>query len=319
MPRTFPQPPDHPPRSLTQMSDPTSSLNRRSLPVPYFMSRSQSQPLNLQSVPESDREGRESLLISHTEHDKRASQVSTGIHSKNAALFSAEAGGMMLAFSPSGDATWREGELICGARTGLIPTPQAVPVAHMPSASTSMQAQASDSRPQEDPDEDLKSRPWSESTYAAHGLMGHPQPQFLRKHGRSHSDGAAVLARQGTLFYPTSSNKRASQELGVMLGGRKRRLSANQVMSPPVLDGWSAAGGSVEKVRLEASKKRKARVEVDVVLERDCVVEGGEVRGRMEVRVTGGKRSEGLRIGGGKIRVVGFEGEIDGGTSTSIR
>jgi hypothetical protein len=90
-------------------------------------------------------------------------------------------------------------------------------------------------------------------------------------------------------------------------------------MSPPVLDGWSAAGGSVEKVRLEASKKRKARVEVDVVLERDCVVEGGEVRGRMEVRVTGGKRSEGLRIGGGKIRVVGFEGEIDGGTSTSIR
>jgi hypothetical protein len=51
-----------------------------------------------------------------------------------------------------------------------------------------------------------------------------------------------------------------------------------------------------------------ARIEVDVVLERDCVVEGGDVRGRLEVLVRGGKRGENVRVGAGKIRVLGFEG-----------
>jgi hypothetical protein len=69
------------------------------------------------------------------------------------------------------------------------------------------------------------------------------------------------------------------------------------------------AGGGTDDVRLEAAKKKKARVEVDVVLERECVVEGGEIKGRLEVRINGGKRGEGLRVAGGKVRVVGFEGE----------
>lgn len=306
--RAFPHPPSHPPRSATAFSDPTYHTSEYSRPQPaYMMLRSMSQPLNLQSVRESDRE----LLSARTSdmgHDKRVSQVSTGIHSKNAVLLSAESGGMMLAFSP-GEGRWRQGEEICGTGTGLIPTPQLVPMPQMA---------------EEDPDSELKARPWSESTMSQHGLLDFsrprrstrhestdgPNPPFLRSHGRSHSDGAAILARQGTLFYPSTSNQRASQELGVMLGGRSRRLSANKVLSPPVLNGWEQAGGQVpDKVRLEAAKKRKARVEVDVVLEREAVVEGGEIRGRMEVRVTGGKRSEGLRIGGGKIRVVGFEGE----------
>jgi hypothetical protein len=47
---------------------------------------------------------------------------------------------------------------------------------------------------------------------------------------------------------------------------------------------------------------------VVVVLERECVVEGGEIRGRMDVRINGGRRGEGLRVGGGKVRVIGFEG-----------
>jgi sporulation-control protein spo0M len=65
------------------------------------------------------------------------------------------------------------------------------------------------------------------------------------------------------------------------------------------------AGVQQEKVKLEAAKKGRARVEVDVVLERECVVEGGEVRGRIEVKV--GKK--GVRVGMGKVRVVGYEGE----------
>lgn len=308
-PRAFPRPPNHPPRSATAFSDPTYNASEYARPQPaaFFMPRSMSQPLNLQSVPESEREFGLSAQNSQIGHGKRASQVSTGIHSKNAVLLSAESGGMMLAFSP-GDGTWRHGGPIDGTATGLIPTPQVVPMPQM----------------EEDPETELKARPWSESTMSQHGLLNMsrpaqrhksndrqvPAPPFLRGHGRSNSDGAAILARQGTLFYPSTSNKRASQELGVMLGGKSRRLSASKLLSPPDLGGWEQAGGFVnEKVKLEAAKKRKARIEVDVVLEREAVVEGGEVRGRMEVRVTGGKRSEGLRIGGGKIRVVGFEGE----------
>jgi hypothetical protein len=120
-----------------------------------------------------------------------------------------------------------------------------------------------------------------------------------------------MLARQGTLFHPGSSKQRSSAELNLMLGQpRSRRLSGTRVLPPPDLEAWTMAGGATDEVRLEAAKRKKARVEVDVVLERECVVEGGEVRGRLEVRVNGGKRGEGLRVAGGKVRVVGFEGEF---------
>jgi hypothetical protein len=88
-------------------------------------------------------------------------------------------------------------------------------------------------------------------------------------------------------------------------------LSGTRILPPPDLEAWTVAGGSSEEVRLEAAKKKKARVEVDVVLERECVVEGGEIRGRLEITVNGGKRGEGLRVAGGKARVVGFEGTCE--------
>lgn len=293
-PLGFPEPPSHPPthpsRTNSASSDPTYQMSQaRQLQPPMLMPRSLSQPLHFHDATSSQ----QNLgLPEDSTLKKRASQVSTGIHSKNAVLFSAESGAVMLAFSPSGDAVWRQGQAIDGSQLGMTPTPESLSQAQMT---------------REDLEDELKARPWSRSTFDSHDP---PQPSFLRAHGRSSSDGATVLARQGTLFYPSSSSKRASQELGVMLGGRRRRLSANAVLSPPDLGGWEQAGGSIEKVKLEASKKRKARVEVDIVLERECVVEGGQVRGRMEVRVTGGKKSEGLRVGGGKIRVIGFEGEF---------
>lgn len=155
--------------------------------------------------------------------------------------------------------------------------------------------------------DDLRSRPWSESTVsddAAHSQHRNPAP--VKQRGRSLSDGADVLARQGTLLHPASGTQRSSEELGILLGGgRSRRLSRDKLLPPPPCGMGGEEGG---KVKLEASKKGRARVEVDVVVERECVVEGGEVRGRLEVRVGGG-RGEGLRVGSGKVRVVGFEGE----------
>ncbi|OWZ26626.1 hypothetical protein C354_06775 [Cryptococcus neoformans MW-RSA1955] len=160
-------------------------------------------------------------------------------------------------------------------------------------------------------DDELHSRPWSESTLDhspvsrlhphQHAPRNTPRPNAPKQRGRSLSDGAELLVRQGTLLHPASGTQRSSQELGILLGGaRSRRLSRDKLLPAP-----SDVGG--EKVRLEASKKGRARVTVDVVAERECVVEGGEVRGRVEVRVGGGRGSAGLRVGGGKVRVVGFE------------
>ncbi|EIW68957.1 hypothetical protein TREMEDRAFT_62670 [Tremella mesenterica DSM 1558] len=221
--------------------------------------------------------------------NKRVSDLSSGTHSKNAVLLSAEGGGMMLAFSPNGDGLFRPGAMIDGRNGGVFtPTPDTTTSDHVTGFLQSGKGQAS------------RSRPWSEDIPSQQRIPG--------QRGRSLSDGAAILARQGTLLHPASNYKRASAELGLVLGNKSRRASRDRLFSPPNPQDWpNADGPPPEAVRIEAAKRRKARVEIDVMLERECVVEGGEVRGRMEVRVNGGKRSDGLRVGGGKVRVVGFE------------
>lgn len=274
-PGSFPLPP-------SGETQPHPAMARRELPstrqttLARGMSRSKSTPTDLQSVPESV--------------EKRMSDPSTGMHSRNRVLLNAEAGGMMLAFSPGGQ--YRPGQQIVGPGSTLMQTPTS---ANQPQSSEEMA------------EESLKSRPWSNST-----MSQHMRQNTLGHRARSLSDGAAMLARQGTLFHPGSSKQRSSAELSLMLGQPKsRRLSGTRILPPPDLEAWTMAGGATDDVRLEAAKKKKARVEVDVVLERECVVEGGEVRGRLEIRVNGGKRGEGLRVAGGKVRVVGFEGRSD--------
>ncbi|WVQ62482.1 uncharacterized protein L199_000622 [Kwoniella botswanensis] len=314
--RQFPYPPtnNHPPRSATTYSDPTNGNNHayhqyQAYSQEYLppqdrqqMSRSKSQPQYLYGVPElDDMTDRPQPQAQHRKDPpmmvKRTSDISSGIHSKNAVLLSAENGGMMLAFSPTGDGTFRPGEMICGSGTGLLPSvqsPASIENQHSSRASS---------------EEDLRARPWSESSMSHENGLAR-KPTMLGNRGRSLSDGAQLLARQGTLLHPSSSKQRSSAELNVLLGGPKsRRLSTNKLLPPPPTEEDDRANSwqKDNKVRLEASKKGKARVEVDVVLERECVVEGGEVRGRMEVKITGGKRGEGLRVGGGKVRVVGFE------------
>ncbi|KAK6905417.1 hypothetical protein I203_106246 [Kwoniella mangroviensis CBS 8507] len=310
--RQFPYPPTniHPPRSATTYSDPTNGNNHayhqyQAYSQEYLppqnrqqMSRSKSQPQYLYGVPEVDD------MTDRPQHRKdppmmakRTSDISSGIHSKNAVLLSAENGGMMLAFSPTGDGTFRPGETICGSGTGLLPSAQS------PASIVNQHRDRASS------EEDLRARPWSESSMSHENGLAR-KPTMLGNRGRSLSDGAQLLARQGTLLHPSSSKQRSSAELNVLLGGPKsRRLSTNKLLPPPPTeqDDRETSWQKDNKVRLEASKKGKARVEVDVVLERECVVEGGEVRGRMEVKITGGKRGEGLRVGGGKVRVVGFE------------
>ena len=280
------------PRLAPIRTDTASSDHTEHEPNPEAMSRSRSTPTGEPSPAKPYFSYPEGLddpppAVRPKLDDHRQSSVSTGIHSKNAIILSAESGGLMLEYSDAG--VWKEGQKIIGKRTGLVPTPD---------CTSEVSAVDDDDLP----DDHIRrsSRPRADSRVSMHTQSGY------LKHSRSRSENDAVLARQGTLFHPASSHDRTSDELGVMLGKSSRKPTKSRLLPPPdnIWDDDAPDG-----IRIEASKKRKARVEVDIVLERDTVVEGGEVRGRMEVRVYGSKRTEGLRVGAGKIRVVGFEGE----------
>lgn len=263
MPSSFPSNPQPGHRSLSPQHALSSSSHLPPLSPAFARSQPQSQ---------------NSYYRDNQAETKRISDPSTGIHSQNHALFVAEKGGKVLAYSAEG--IWSANSIASTppVGAGTITHP---PLDHHYGS-----------------EEEHKMRPWSYSDEA------HYRPL----HVRSLSEGAN-LARYGTLLHPASGTQRASTELGIMLGNKSRRLSQGKLLPAPDLDAWKAMGGEGgEKVKLEAAKKRRARVEVDVVLERECVVEGGEVRGRLEIRVNGSK-SEGLRVGGGKVRVVGYEGK----------
>jgi hypothetical protein len=125
---------------------------------------------------------------------------------------------------------------------------------------------------------------------------------------RALSEGECQLTRQGTLLTPHANSKRASAELSVMLGSSSQRANKSKLLPQGELP-IEEKLAKLDQVRLEAKKGRKARVEVDVILESEVFVEGGELRGRLEIRVRRGKKGENLWIGGGKVRVCGYEGQ----------
>lgn len=232
-------------------------------------------------------------------------------HSQNQALFAAETGGMVMLNHASRTYSPGAGP----GQTQRLPDHPPVPPAatrhqhrkstgdlHLRQQPSDLAISTNSPRRQEFPRQrNTPTPPTSEKSFGTDGGA-------LRRRGhvRSNSDGIALLARQGTLFHPASNDARASMELDVMLGKPKsRRLSATSILPAPETP-------KKAEVRLEASKKSRARVELDVVIERECVVEGGELRGRLEVVVRGGKRGNGLRVGAGKLRVLGYEELVDG-------
>lgn len=125
---------------------------------------------------------------------------------------------------------------------------------------------------------------------------------------RALSEGEVQLNRQGTLLTPHATEKRASAELGIMLGSGRQKLQKGRLLPQGELP-IEEKLAKLDQVKLEAKKGRKARVEVDVILESDVMVEGGELRGRLEVRIRKSRKGESLWIGAGKVRVCGYEGE----------
>ncbi len=134
-------------------------------------------------------------------------------------------------------------------------------------------------------------------------------PRATGRRGRALSEGTAQLHRQGTLLTPMASAKRSSAELGIILGSGSNMKASKSKLLPQGDLPIEEKLAKLDQVKLEAKKGSKARVEVDVILERDVLVEGGDLRGRLEVRVRRAKPGEGkVWIGGGKMRIVGFEG-----------
>ena len=143
----------------------------------------------------------------------------------------------------------------------------------------------------------------------------------------------AALNRQSTLLSAGANPTRRSRELtrllqptgknGVItlgsIAGSPTPSSASTAITSSTRQGApSRAGTSVSALSsappliLEQAKSTsKARVELDLMLETPLVVEGGILKGRLEIKVRKPKDKEGeVWVGRPKVRVVGFEGEF---------
>ena len=134
------------------------------------------------------------------------------------------------------------------------------------------------------------------------------------------ADGDAA-ARQGTLLSAGADPIRRQRELDRLLEPTLQPSASSVAVKRP-----SANASAPSAVVLEQGKDRrvsgsgKPRVELDVTLESELVVEGGLLSGKMEVRIN--PRAGGdVWIGRPKARVVGFEGasSLDNDRADSAR
>ena len=132
------------------------------------------------------------------------------------------------------------------------------------------------------------------------------------------------LDRQNTLISASSNPARRSRELNRLLANNSRKLgssasssagesvasaSTDSLASTRSLSRSNALGQSaVPPAVLEQGRSGKSRVDVDLVLESDLVVEGGNLTGRLEIKVRKSSDKDGaLMLTQPKVRVVGFE------------
>lgn len=131
------------------------------------------------------------------------------------------------------------------------------------------------------------------------------------------------LERQHTLISTSANPARRSKELNRLLANNGRKLtsasssagdsissaSADSLASTKSLSRSGAIGQySMPPAVLEQGRSGKNRVDVDLVLESDLVVEGGYLRGRLEIKVRKESDKDGaLMLTQPKVRVVGFE------------
>lgn len=142
---------------------------------------------------------------------------------------------------------------------------------------------------------------------------------------RSATVSGASLSRSGTLFSANASSSRKSAELKALLGGARRKVSSKMIIPPISSDGFdtnieqrpesrhtkSASTTDLPGALSLEKAKARARVEIDIALESDTLVEGSCLRGKLIFTIRKASKSERpIWIGGGKLRIVGFEGKF---------
>lgn len=103
-------------------------------------------------------------------------------------------------------------------------------------------------------------------------------------------------------LYNFTSNRNAG-ELNAILGNEQSRLKSGATLVQ-----YLESELDEHEIPLGLEKAMsKSRVEVDLFLENDVCVEGGVLRGRVDVRIREHKKKAPILISGGKMRVIGFE------------
>lgn len=130
---------------------------------------------------------------------------------------------------------------------------------------------------------------------------------------------ATQLDRHGTLISSASNPARRSKDLNRLLGNNSGKLSSSasseagsSISSASAMSksssGSNATATIMPQAILEQGKSGKSRVDVDLILESELVVEGGMLTGRLEVKVRKNSTKDGhLMLSQPKVRVVGFE------------
>ncbi|GAA5888157.1 hypothetical protein JCM6882_000303 [Rhodosporidiobolus microsporus] len=140
--------------------------------------------------------------------------------------------------------------------------------------------------------------------------------------------GPTNLSRQSTLLTAGASTVRRRKELNRLLAptGKKSSVGLPSITGSPTPSSTSSAVTASTRQRAPSSRASepvtlaspvcleqakgtsRARVELDLVLESPLVIEGGLLKGKLELRVRKPKEKEGeVWIGKPKIRVIGFE------------
>ncbi|KAI0673394.1 hypothetical protein C8Q78DRAFT_623428 [Trametes maxima] len=133
------------------------------------------------------------------------------------------------------------------------------------------------------------------------------RPKFIA--GDSKFSSGTTFSRHDSLFSFGASSTRNAAELKSFLGNASSaRLKPGATVLPLMVNASEGQrAGKAQVVSLEQAKPR-ARVEVDIVLENDCCVEGGYLRGSIKLRIRKRQKNEApVLLADGKVRVIGFE------------
>jgi hypothetical protein len=135
---------------------------------------------------------------------------------------------------------------------------------------------------------------------------------------QQYSAGTSASSRARSLLTIDGTPLQNAEELKQILGNANSRLKSGAIFTPGPFSDSSASRTRRDKaISLEQARSR-SRVNLDIFLESDVCVQGGNMQGYIQIRVRKYlKKNCPILISGGKLRLIGFE-SIDNGQERSI-